>query len=86
MQWIWMSKMKENVSTIIIYIYIGITGYVLESVLRLKDKVTKRKGRGFGSGATRTSDKVRGYDSVEGGDSDAPGPQKCKLHLHIKTF
>lgn len=48
-----------------------------QSILRLKDKVTKRKGRGFGSGATKTSDKADNYDSVAAGDnSDAPGPQK----------
>ncbi|XP_022906367.1 RNA-binding protein 8A [Onthophagus taurus] len=48
-----------------------------QSVMRLKDKVTKRKGRGFGSGATKTSEKNDTFDSIDGGESgDAPGPQK----------
>lgn len=47
-----------------------------QSVMRLKDKVTKRKGRGFGAGATKTSEKSEAYDSIEGEAGDAPGPQK----------
>ncbi|XP_017768443.1 PREDICTED: RNA-binding protein 8A [Nicrophorus vespilloides] len=48
-----------------------------QSVIRLKDKVTKRKGRGFGSGGSQRSDKVRNYETVDGGEgSDAMGPQK----------
>ncbi|GJQ80588.1 putative core component protein of splicing-dependent multiprotein exon junction complex [Trypoxylus dichotomus] len=47
-----------------------------QSVMRLKDKVTKRKGRGFGAGATKTSEKTDAYESVEGEAGDAPGPQK----------
>lgn len=57
--------------------------YFIESVLRLKDKVTKRKGRGFGNGATNRSEKVRHYESVDGGEgNDASGPQKCN-HSNI---
>lgn len=48
-------------------------------MLRLKDKVTKRKGRGFGPGATKGTDKARNYESVDPGEGgDTPGPQKCK--------
>lgn len=51
----------------------------LEGVLRLKDKVLRRKGRGFGAGERREQDKVRGYESVDPGEySDESGPQKCK--------
>jgi len=47
-----------------------------ESVLRLKDKVTKRKGRGFGEGLS-SREKGRHYESVESGDgNDTTGPQK----------
>ncbi|XP_060520851.1 RNA-binding protein 8A [Cylas formicarius] len=47
-----------------------------QSVMRLKDKVVKRKGRGFGPGESREHEKVRGYDSIDAGDGDEPGPQK----------
>lgn len=51
---------------------------------RLKDKVTKRKGRGFGAGASSRAEKVKNYESVDGdGSGDAIGPQKCKkIFLH----
>lgn len=53
-----------------------------EGVLRLKDKVVKRKGRGFGPGEGREHEKIRGYDSVDPGDfGDEPGPQKCMFLL-----
>ncbi|XP_019865311.2 RNA-binding protein 8A [Aethina tumida] len=46
-----------------------------QSVLRLKDKVLKRKGRGIGE--SREHEKVRDYESVDIGDhGDEPGPQK----------
>ncbi|VEN40477.1 unnamed protein product [Callosobruchus maculatus] len=48
-----------------------------QSVLRLKDKVVKRKGRGFGPGEGREHEKVRGYESIDNGDqSEETGPQK----------
>lgn len=48
-----------------------------QSVLRLKDKVVRRKGRGFGPGESREHEKIRGYESIEPGDhGDEPGPQK----------
>ncbi|XP_065166525.1 RNA-binding protein 8A [Atheta coriaria] len=48
-----------------------------QSVARLKDKVTKRKGRGFGAGASSRAEKVKNYESVDGdGSGDAIGPQK----------
>ncbi|CAG9830186.1 unnamed protein product [Diabrotica balteata] len=48
-----------------------------QSVLRLKDKVIKRKGRGFGPGEGREHEKVRGYESIDAGEhGDEPGPQK----------
>ncbi|CAH1107660.1 unnamed protein product [Psylliodes chrysocephalus] len=50
-----------------------------QSVLRLKDKVVSRKGRGFGPGEGRQHEKIRGYESIEAGDrdhGDEPGPQK----------
>ncbi|CAG9765722.1 unnamed protein product [Ceutorhynchus assimilis] len=47
-----------------------------QSVSRLKDKVVKRKGRGFGGGESRQHEKVRAYESVDHGDGDDPGPQK----------
>ncbi|KAF5290040.1 hypothetical protein FQA39_LY14821 [Lamprigera yunnana] len=48
-----------------------------QGVLRLKDKVLRRKGRGFGAGERRDQDKIRGYDSVDPGDfADESGPQK----------
>ncbi|KAJ8978983.1 hypothetical protein NQ317_001456 [Molorchus minor] len=48
-----------------------------QSVLRLKDKVIKRKGRGFGPGESREHEKNTGYESIEPGDhGDEPGPQK----------
>lgn len=48
-----------------------------QSVLRLKDKVIKRKGRGFGPGESREHEKVRGYESIDAGEhGDEPGPQK----------
>lgn len=48
-----------------------------QSVLRLKDKVIKRKGRGFGPGESREHEKIRGYESIDAGDhGDEPGPQK----------
>lgn len=43
------------------------------SVLRLKDKVVKRKGRGFGANESRDHEKVRGYESIDHGDGDEPG-------------
>ncbi|KAG5867446.1 hypothetical protein JTB14_034499 [Gonioctena quinquepunctata] len=44
-----------------------------QSVLRLKDKVVKRKGRGFGPGGVR---KIRSYESIDVGDhGNEPGPQ-----------
>ncbi|CAH1185459.1 unnamed protein product [Phyllotreta striolata] len=47
-----------------------------QSVLRLKDKVVKRKGRGFGSGERREHENIRGYESIDAGDhGDEPGPQ-----------
>lgn len=50
-----------------------------EGVLRLKDKVLKRKGRGFVPGESREHEKIRSYESVDADDSgDEPGPQKCK--------
>lgn len=54
--------------------------------MRLKDKVTKRKGRGFGTGATRAADKIRGYESVDNAETDAPGPQKCIKLVYAKLF
>ncbi|XP_023029604.1 40S ribosomal protein S12 homolog tsunagi [Leptinotarsa decemlineata] len=48
-----------------------------QSVLRLKDKVIRRKGRGFGPGEGREHEKIRGYESIEAGDNvDELGPQK----------
>ncbi|KAF7265550.1 hypothetical protein GWI33_021005 [Rhynchophorus ferrugineus] len=47
-----------------------------QSILRLKDKVVKRKGRGFGPGESREHEKIRGYETVDAGDGDEPGPQK----------
>ncbi|XP_030763435.1 RNA-binding protein 8A [Sitophilus oryzae] len=47
-----------------------------QSILRLKDKVVKRKGRGFGAGESREHEKIRGYETVDAGDGDEPGPQK----------
>ncbi|KAG5872418.1 hypothetical protein JTB14_013663 [Gonioctena quinquepunctata] len=47
-----------------------------QSVLRLKDKVVKRKGRGFGPGEGRDHEKIRSYESIDAGDhGDEPGPQ-----------
>ncbi|KAG5872419.1 hypothetical protein JTB14_013664 [Gonioctena quinquepunctata] len=47
-----------------------------QSVLRLKDKVVKRKGRGFGPGAGRNHEKIRSYESMDAGDhGDEAGPQ-----------
>ncbi|KAG5871888.1 hypothetical protein JTB14_033121 [Gonioctena quinquepunctata] len=44
-----------------------------QSVLRLKDKVVKRKGRGFGPGERRNPEKIRSYESIEASDhGDAP--------------
>lgn len=57
--------------------------FSVEGVLRLKDKVLKRKGRGFVPGETREHEKIRSYETVDGDDSgDEPGPQKCKLDFH----
>ncbi|KAL1513514.1 hypothetical protein ABEB36_002916 [Hypothenemus hampei] len=48
-----------------------------QSVMRLKHNVVKRKGRGFGSGESkREHENLRGYESVDHGDGDEPGPQK----------
>lgn len=50
-----------------------------QSVLRLKDKVIKRKGRGFGpSGESREHDKIKGYESIDNGDfgGDELTPQR----------
>ncbi|XP_066142863.1 RNA-binding protein 8A [Euwallacea fornicatus] len=47
-----------------------------QSVLRLKEKVVTRKGRGFGANEPRDQEKVRGYESIDRGDGDEPGPQK----------
>ncbi|CAH1377393.1 hypothetical protein MTP99_018787 [Tenebrio molitor] len=48
-----------------------------QSVLRLKDKVVKRKGRGFGPGEAKEHEKIRGYETIDSGDhGDEPGPQK----------
>lgn len=48
-----------------------------QSLSRLKDKVTKRKGRGFVPSDGRGNEKVRGYESVDaGGEGDSLGPQK----------
>lgn len=48
-----------------------------ESVNRLKDKVLRRKGRGFEPGETRDSDKNRVYETVDSGEvTDETGPQK----------
>lgn len=44
-----------------------------QTINRLKDKVVKRKGRGFGPGEPREHEKVRGYESVEHGDGDELG-------------
>lgn len=44
-----------------------------QSILRLKDKVVKRKGRGFGPGESREHEKIRGYETVDAGDGDEPG-------------
>lgn len=46
-----------------------------QGIARLKDKVRKRKGRGFG-GEQVEHEKVRGYDRIEVDDGDEPGPQK----------
>ena len=47
-----------------------------QGVLRLKDKVLRRKGRGFGTSERREHEK-KGYESVDAGDySDESGPQK----------
>ncbi|XP_018331526.1 RNA-binding protein 8A-like isoform X2 [Agrilus planipennis] len=48
-----------------------------QGVLKLKDKVLRRKGRGFGAGESREHEKIRGYESVDNGDTgDETGPQK----------
>lgn len=47
-----------------------------QSVLRLKDKVIKRKGRGFGAGESRDYDKLKRYETIESEDGDEPGAQK----------
>lgn len=87
MQWIWMLTRKATVSSVPnLYVYCPtenshfLNVLFTEGVLRLKDKVVKRKGRGFGPGEGREHEKVRGYESVETGDyGDEPGPQKCKF-------
>lgn len=50
---------------------------IAEGIARLKDRVRKRKGRGFG-GEQIEHEKIHGYDRVETDDGDEPGPQKCK--------
>lgn len=51
----------------------------IEGIARLKDRVRKRKGRGFG-GEQVEHEKIHGYDRVEADDGDEPGPQKCKYY------
>lgn len=58
-----------------------------QSVLRLKDKVVKRKGRGFGPGESREHEKVRGYESIDAGEhGDEPGPQKSVEGLFLQQI
>ncbi|XP_064620555.1 RNA-binding protein 8A-like [Lineus longissimus] len=46
-----------------------------QGLQRLKEKVKRRKGRGFGSeGTTRTT--VDDYEAMEVDDEDGPGPQR----------
>lgn len=56
-----------------------------QSVMRLKDKVVKRKGRGFGPGESREHEKIRGYESVDHGDGDEPGKDTV-LYKIVKLF
>jgi len=48
-----------------------------ESVVKMKEKATRRKGRGFGPEGTARED-IREYEAMDMGDghNDSPGPQK----------
>jgi len=48
-----------------------------ESVLKIKEKATRRKGRGFGPEGTARED-IREYEAMDvaDGHNDSPGPQK----------
>lgn len=61
--------------------------FFLEGIARLKDKVRKRKGRGFGGGQME-HEKIRGYERVETEEeSDNPGPQKCNsFYIYIIIY
>lgn len=55
----------------------------------MKDKVLRRKGRGFGANEKREQDKARTYETVDSGEyADETGPQKCMIFRNspVKDF
>lgn len=53
--------------------------FLVEGIVRLKEKVRKRKGRGFGNEHVSREHSEK-YDSVRHDDDDEldPGPQRCE--------
>lgn len=53
---------------------------IAEGIVRLKEKVRKRKGRGFGNEST-PREPIQDYERVRNDDDDElePGPQRCKF-------
>lgn len=52
--------------------------------MRLKEKVRKRKGRGFGNEST-PREPIQDYERVRNDDDDElePGPQRCTYFFYI---
>ncbi|XP_015783674.1 RNA-binding protein 8A [Tetranychus urticae] len=46
-----------------------------ENVVKLKEKVKRKKGRGFGPDGTARED-IREYEAMESGDNNEQGPQR----------
>ncbi len=58
---------------------------LLETVVKIKEKATKRKGRGFETeGSTRGE--IGAYESVASDGDAEPGPQKCMCALLFGFF
>lgn len=53
---------------------------IAEGIVRLKEKVRKRKGRGFGNEST-PREPIQDYERVRNDDDDElePGPQRCTV-------
>lgn len=51
----------------------------------MKEKVKKRKGRGFGA-ENSEREEIRDYESMDFEDGEEPGPQRCKFKMRKKVI